>query len=140
MSSLQITLGESGSEQHRFISYLAGVPATSDPSSTGSATWEGAAVATIKADRTFILGDASITVDFTNTDVDVTLDDWRGLDNQTVSSVSAISYEDLTLTDGAFEGSGNDQVEGRFYGTGHTEVGGFFNTEMVTGAFGGTRQ
>ena len=57
-----------------------------------------------------------------------------------ITGMEAISYEDLTLADGAFEGSGNDQVEGRFYGTEHAEVGGFFNTETVTGAFGGTRQ
>ena len=42
-------------------------------------------------------------------------------------------------TDGRFEGN-VDQIKGYFYGTGHTEVGGFFNTETVTGAFGGTRQ
>ena len=136
----QISAGTSGSEEYRFISYLAGVPATDNPSSTGSATWEGAAVASIKADRTFILGDATVTVNFTDTNVDLMFDDWRGLDNQAVSGMSAISYEDLTLTGGAFEGSGNDQVQGRFYGTDHAEVGGFFNTADVTGAFGGTRE
>ena len=136
----QITVGESGSEQYRFVSYLAGVPNTSNPVSTGSATWEGAAVGSIKADRTFILGEATITVNFTDTNVDLMFDNWRGLDNQVVSGMSAITYNDLMLTNGAFEGSGNEQVQGRFYGTGHTEVGGFFNTMTVTGAFGATRQ
>ena len=140
-SVTHISIGDSDDRQYRFASNLAGIPATQDPSGTGSATWEGVTVATIKANRTFIRGDATIIIpDLANPDVAVTLDDWRNLDNQAVSSVSAISYQDLTLTNGSFEGSGNDQVEGRFYGTGHTEVGGFFNTETVTGAFGGTRQ
>ncbi|MCY4032021.1 MAG: hypothetical protein OXF05_07885, partial [Hyphomicrobiales bacterium] len=136
----QIAIGNT-SPQYRFVSYAVGVPATDNPSAAGgSATWEGSAVASIKADRTFILGDAEITVNFADTNVDLMFDNWRGLDNQAVSGMSAITYEDLTLTDGAFERSGNEQVEGRFYGTGHAEVGGFFNTETVTGAFGGTRQ
>ena len=141
----QIEFGASGSEQYRFISYLAGVPATNNPSASGSetsATWNGTTVASIKADRTFILGDATVTIpDFTNADVDVTLDNWRGLDNQAVSGMSAIIYRDLDLAGGSFvPNNANEQISGRFYGTGHTEVGGFFNTEAVTGAFGGTRQ
>ena len=141
----QITVGASGSEQYRFISYIVGVPSGTNPSATGSetsATWEGATVATIKADRTFILGDATVTIpDFTNADVDVTLGNWRGLDNQAVSGMSTIIYRDLDLAGGSFvPNNANEQISGRFYGTGHTEVGGFFNTETVTGAFGGTRQ
>ena len=135
----QIEIGET-TPVYRFISHAAGVPTGSDPSSTGSATWEGAVVASIKADRTFILGDAEITVNFMDSNVDLMFDDWRGLDNQAVSGMSAITYNDLALSSGSFTGSGNEQVQGRFYGTAHTEVGGFFNTETVTGAFGGTRQ
>ena len=139
-STTQISIGASGSQEYRFIAQSVGVPTGSNPSSTGSATWEGATVATMKADRTFILGDAEITVNFTDTNVDLMFDNWRGLDNQAVSGMSAITYNDLALSSGSFTGSGNEQVQGRFYGTAHTEVGGFFNTETVTGAFGGTRQ
>ena len=140
----RVQTGTSGSEQHRFISYTVGVPATDNPTTTGSqtspATWEGAVVATIKADRTFILGDAEITVNFMDMNVDLVFDEWRGLDNQAISGMSAITYSDLALSSGSFTGSGNEQVQGRFYGNSHEEVGGFFNTETVTGAFGGTRQ
>ena len=67
-------------------------------------------------------------------------DNWRGLDNQAVSGMSAITYEDLDLTSGSFTSSKSaEQVQGRFYAN-HNEVGGFFNTATVTGAFGGTRQ
>ena len=136
----QLSLGVSGSEEYRFISYLVGVPATDNPSSTGSATWEGAAVASIKANRNFILSNAEITVDFTDTTVDLEFGNWRNLSNRALSSMDAITYDNLTLTDGAFEGFGGEQVEGRFYGTDHAEVGGFFNTMDVTSAFGGRRQ
>ena len=142
----QIAVGASGNEreQYRFISYSVGVISGSAPSATGtetSATWEGATVATVKADRTFMLGDAGITVNFTDTDVDLMFDNWRGLDNQAVSGMSAITYQNLTLntTNGSFR-STDRQVQGIFYGTGHTEVGGYFNTMSVAGAFGGTRQ
>ena len=137
----QLAFVETGqsSEQYRFISYAVGVPATSNPT-TGTTTWEGAAVGSIKADRTFILGDAEITVDFTNSNVDLEFDNWRNLDNQELSSMQPITYNDLALSSGSFTGSGNEQVQGRFYGNSHEEVGGWFNTETLTGAFGGTRQ
>ena len=137
----QIQIGETN-PVYRFISHNAGVPATDNPSAAGgSATWEGSAVASIKADRTFILGDAEITVNFTDTNVDLMFDEWRGLDNQELSSMQPITYNDLTLANGSFTSSvNNEQVQGRFYGTNHNEVGGFFNTMDVTGAFGGTRQ
>ena len=141
----QIEVGESGSEQYRFVSYLVGVPSGSNPSSTGSetsATWEGAAVGSIKADRTFILGEATVTVPtLGGSQVDVMLDNWRNLNNEAVSVDVPEFIIPITGTDGTFNRDTNlYQVEGRFYGTGHTEVGGFFNTPTVTGAFGGTRQ
>ena len=140
----QIEFGATGSEEYRFVSYTVGIPSGSNPTTTGSqttpATWDGVAVASIKADRTFILGDAEITVNFMDSNVDLMFDDWRGLDNQAVSGMSAITYNDLALSSGSFTGSGNEQVSGRFYGADHAEVGGFFNSRTVTGAFGGTRQ
>ena len=75
-------------------------------------------------------------------------DNWHMLPNMDsmvegdeITGMVAITYEDLMLTSGAFESSGNgNQAEGRFFGTNHNGVGGFFNTPDVTGAFGGTRQ
>ena len=143
----QIEVGESGNEQYRFGAYHVGVPNTSNPTATESeatsATWAGVTVATIKTDRTFIRGDATITIpDLANADVDLEFDNWRNLDNQQLSSMQAISYEDLMLTRGRFSlvSTGQVEVRGQFYGTGHMEVGGYFNTMDVTGAFGGTRQ
>ena len=140
-ATMQTAIGESN-PSYQFWSYSIGDSAGSNPAGTGEATWEGATVASIKATRTFIQGDATITIpDLANADVDLEFDNWRNIaSGRAASSVSAITYTDLTLTDGSFTGSGNEQVQGRFYGTDHNEVGGFFNTETVTGAFGGTKQ
>ncbi len=131
-------------EDYRFVSHTSGVPSNSRPSATGtetSATWEGVTVASIKADREFIRGDATITIsDLTNADVNLRFDNWHDLDNEELSTMPAITYDNLTLTNGSFGGSSPDQVFGHFYGTDHNEVGGYFNTMDVTGAFGGTRQ
>ena len=146
----QITVGASGSEQYRFISYNAGIRSNSNPEATGmetSATWEGATVASIKDTRTFIRGDATITVTFADSDVDLMFDNWRNLDNEELSSMEPIAYSNLMLIGGSSGGrfllrnsDGQPEVFGRFYGTGHEEVGGWFNTRTVTEAFGGTRQ
>ena len=119
--TVQMSLGTSGSEERRFVSYIIGIHATSKPTATGSetdtATWEGATVATIKADRTFILGDATITIpDLANADVNVMLDNWQMTNGEEISDMAAISYEDLTLTNGSFTSSAsNEQISGQFF-------------------------
>ena len=141
--TIQTSVGASGSEQYRFISYTIGIPATDNPSATGSetsATWGGAAVATVKENRRFLRGEATITIpDLTDADVDLMFDNWHTVTGQEVSSMPAITYQDLPLTSGAFASSDN-KVQGRFYGTDHNEVGGIFYDDDISGAFGGTRQ
>ena len=56
-------------------------------------------VATIKAGREFIFGDATITVNFTDTDADLEFDSWRNLDNP-LSTIVLITYEDAELGNG----------------------------------------
>ena len=145
---IQIAIGETNT-QHQFISYGAGIydaDTAINPTATGtettSARWEGATVASIKASREFIFGDATVTVNFTDTNVDLEFGNRRNLDNQEISNMELITYEDAELGQGRFSLIKNNNTEafGRFYGTGYTEVGGWFNTIEVTGAFGGTRQ
>jgi len=51
------------------------------------------------------------------------------------------TWEDLSLTDGAFQsGSSTNRVQGRFYGPNHEEVGGAFERNQVLDAFGAARQ
>ena len=142
----QIQVGETNPE-YRFVNHIVGAPSGSNPGATGtetSATWEGSAVATVKADRTFILGDATITVPFFSSgiiSVDIMLDNWRNLDNQAVSNVNVPLMVGIGM-DGTFERESTNtfEVHGQFYGTGHEEVGGWFNTPEVTGAFGAVRE
>ncbi len=138
----QITIGESSDREYRFMAHSTGVPVGSNPTGTGEATWEGAAVASVKTTRAFARGNATITIsDLASPTVDLMFENWRTINNQAVAGISAISFEGLAVTDGSFTSStNNEEVSGQFYGTGHTEVGGFFNTRTVTGAFGGTRQ
>ena len=142
----QVAIGASGSEQYRFIPYHIGVNSDSNPVAMGSetsATWEGATVASIKESGTFIRGDATVIIpDLANVRVNLEFDNWRSLDGQTISNLSEITYENLrTGGSGSFANDGVDElVRGRFYGTDHSEVGGYFNTMDVIGAFGGKRQ
>ena len=59
---------------------------------------------------------------------------WNGLSISTAGTFSATT---ATLHSGV---SIDADIEGTFYGTGHTEVGGTFNRNNIIGAFGGTRR
>ena len=49
----------------------------------------------------------------------------------------SIVWTDLAVNEGAFaSGEDGDRIEGRFYGAGHEEVGGQFERQGLTGAFG----
>ena len=139
----QIEFGATGSEQYRFISYNAGVPTGSDPSGTGQVRWEGAAVGTVRADRTFVQGDATITIaDLANPTVEVLLEDLRDINDPEGSDEHNFRFRGVSLNgNGGFDSlSGSVKLQGRFYGEDHAEVGGWFSGERVTGAFGGTKQ
>ena len=139
----RIQIGETN-PVYRFINHAVGVPSGSNPSGTGSATWEGSTVATRKADRVFFHGDAMVTIaDFSNMEAEVTLGFLRDINNPEMSNTHRFTFSNATISsDGSFkqDGASGSIVEGRFYGTGHTEVGGWFNNEDFTGAFAGTRQ
>ncbi len=126
-------------EIHRFVPYTLGVVSGSHPTS-GTAIWRGGAIASVKDDRTFIRGNATVTVDFTDTDVDVLLDGWHGTDGAPMPSIGAVSYMDMDIvSQGRFYGTLPEQFAGRFYGSDHGEVGGVFNTPALNGAFGAVR-
>ena len=149
----QVSVGETGSQEHRFIPYTIGTHARTRPSPTGnetSATWEGNTVASAKTNATFILGDAKIDIDdLANPDVDLMLDNWRMINGQVASDVPAISFDNMEIRlSGVFglhdQDNNNNQVNGAvsgyFQGSDHNSVIGIFNTEDVVGTFGGVRQ
>lgn len=121
----------------------------SNPSeSTGmTATWTGvmAGVDMSAANReNFIHGEAMATVDFVNSDMDLTFSNLVDLnDANRNSALNGMdwTWEDLSLTNGAFQsGSSTNQIQGQFYGPNHEEVGGTFERNQVLGAFGAARE
>ena len=166
----QISIGESGREQYRLYSHYLHhsdhccslEPA---PSGTGSAIWEGAAVASIKDaaaiedDWSFIRGDATIDIDdLANPDVDLRFDNWHLINGRAVSLPAVIfdgaelgrgnyyhesCHPDCTgkITTGGFILQESKRyVVGSFHGANQRGVGGAFETEMLQGAFGAVRQ
>ena len=171
-ATIQMSIGDSGvssRDRYRFVSYyLRGSGDSTAPSGTGSATWEGAAVASIKDivsikdGWSFIRGDATIDIDdLANPDVDLRFDNWKTIDGREVSLL-ATTFDNVPLTErqgydydtqtyfkdgyyGSFkERVGTEgyryRVEGWFHGENGREVGGIFNTETLSGAFGAVRQ
>ena len=75
------------------------------------------------------------------TPVVVELENLRDINDPEALQTRSFTFRDLSLDgNGVFKQTRLIQVEGRFYGTGHEEVGGWFNGDEVTGAFGGTRR
>ena len=150
--TIRVKVGESGSEQHLFTSYYTwDWDEGTRPSGTGSATWEGAAVASIKDVAaiidgwSFIRGDATIDIDdLANPDVDLRFDNWKTIDGREVS-LPATTFENISLRfDGrGFELRGGEttgRAEGWFHGENANKVSGHFQDDTLAGAFGAVRQ
>ena len=171
-TTTQVSIGESGREQYRLFSQYHN---HSDlccgrgpiPSGTGSAIWEGVAVASIKDaaaiedDWAFIRGDATVDIDdLENPDVDLRFDNWHLINGRELSLPAVIfdgaefqgaysGYYDETcypdcggrVVAGRFElVESSKGVAGTFHGVNQRSVGGVFETETLAGAFGAVRQ
>lgn len=155
--SIQLSIGESGGKEYLFTSYYLGNRGQDDmtPSGTGSATWEGAAVASIKNATAiedgwgFVRGEATIGIeDLANPEVDLRFDNWHTINGREVS-LPATTFDNIPLGEGSsfFSPSRPDtstaldrMVKGEFHGDNHKHVGGTFYTETLSGAFGAVRQ
>ena len=112
---------------------------------SGSATWRGAMIGTdVKPGATFgnrVAGEASLTIEaLENPTLDVA---FTGIvDLETTTSRNDLRWNGLSVSQaGTFRsGSGDDTIEGTFYGPGHAEVGGVFERDSISGAFGAARQ
>ena len=115
--------------------YVFGEATGTNPTGFGSATWRG--VAEAAPTGSFIgrrQGTATITIpDLLAPRVGVEI---------TVGGRTVGSWANLPLRDGAFAGGTprRNRVEGAFYGSGHEETYGLFDTDAYVGAFGATRQ
>ena len=124
------------------LSYSVGQATGTNPVS-GAASWTGVMVgADVSALTTrghVIQGDAEITVDFSNTNVDVAFTNIYDLDAGTLHG--DMEWSGIPMANGAFgAGSDGNSIEGRFHGPAHEEVGGIFERNLILGAFGARRE
>ncbi len=111
----------------------------------GNATWEGVMIGgRIGETADFgdpLRGDATLTYDFGNADMDVAFTNIRSIRAVEVpATYPNMTWQNLPVRDGRFGGGFDDPtIEGRFYGPNHEEVGGIFQRNRIVGAFGGKR-
>ena len=118
------------------VPFVLGDAAGTNPDSIGGATWTG--IAEIVSTRTFMRreGTATLTIpDLLQPTVNVGID----IDENPIGKPG---WSGMPLVDGRFSfgTAGLDYLEGDFYGVGHSEAYGVFDTETFTGAFGAKRQ
>ncbi len=121
------------------ISY--GEESGSKPTGTGVANWNGPAVGVHKDSGDVIQGHAGMTIlnVATESSVDINFINLRNLSNG--DSIDNMGWINVPIgMDGTFSSTTSGDIDGVFYGMGHTEVGGTFNRDGIIGAFGGTRE
>ena len=111
----------------------------------GNATWEGVMIGGRIGETVGfgdpVRGDATLTFDFADADLDVAFTNIQSLRAVEVpATYPDMTWENLAVRDGRF-GGGFDEptIEGRFYGPNHEEVGGIFQRNRIVGAFGAQR-
>lgn len=112
------------------------------PTGTGTANWNGSMVGMNKASKDLIQGNADISIDFSSNSTNISSIMFSKVFNITTgNSVTSMDWENVPIrANGTFTSTTGGDIEGTFYGTGHTEIGGIFNRNDILGAFGATRQ
>ncbi|MYC26987.1 MAG: transferrin-binding protein-like solute binding protein [Nitrospira sp. SB0662_bin_26] len=116
--------------------------ATGTTPAFGNATWTGTMVGgdtSLTAYRgNRIMGDATLTFDLSQSDIDVTFTNIRDIDAGRPHGL--ITWQNIPVTSGSFSrGFIGNSIDGRFYGPNHEEVGGIFERNQIAGSFGAKR-
>ena len=117
--------------------------ATGTTPAFGNATWTGTMVGgdtSSTANRgKRIQGDATLTFDLSQRDLDVAFTNIRDIDAG--RQHRNIAWQNIPVTSGSFASdiSFGNSIDGRFYGPNHEEVGGVFERNQIAGAFGAKR-
>ena len=108
------------------------------PTESGGAVWNGAMVGIDRGNGERIEGDAAIDIDdFDRPDVDIA---FTSIEDSGGRARADLTWQNIPVVQGAFRARGMaGSIEGRFYGSGHEEVGGIFEHDQLLGAFGGSR-
>ncbi|MYG46348.1 MAG: hypothetical protein F4157_03010 [Synechococcus sp. SB0675_bin_6] len=117
--------------------WVAGDATATNPTGSGSASWQGIAEAVRTDDLQRLMGTAILRIPdlaVPRLNADITLKD-HGTD-------VALQWQAVQLTNGSFQQGtpGQKHLHGRFHGPGHSEAWGVFDTQHYVGAFGTTRQ
>ncbi len=116
--------------------------ATGTTPAFGNATWTGTMVGgdtSSTANRgNRIQGDATLTFDLSQRDLDVAFTNIRDIDAR--RQHGNIAWQNIPVLSGSFStGLDGNSIDGRFYGPNHEEVGGIFERNQIIGAFGAKR-
>ncbi len=109
-----------------------------------NATWNGVMAGgdvsdSISLQGNVIQGDATINLDFSESNVDVSFTNIYDLNTR--RQRNDMNWMDIPAADGTFgEGFGANQIYGQFYGPSHEEVGGVFERDNIVGAFGAKKE
>ena len=112
-------------------------PATT-PLPAGGAAWKGALVGMDTQAGKPLEGDALIEIsDFARLSVDIAL---TSIEDAQGRARADLHWAGIPVVEGAFRSrETTGSIEGRFYGSDHSEVGGIFESGQLIGAFGASR-
>ena len=106
---------------------------------SGSASWVGVVVAADLGRGEGHQGDATLTADFAAGDLDVAFTNMH--DVETGAARASIHFSGVPMAgEGFAQRTAGRRIEGTFYGAGHVEAGGIFESGSAIGAFGAKRQ
>ena len=124
------------------VAYSFGNDSGTNPTGTGSATWNGVMVGATSNPDNIIQGDAEVEIRDLSASSPVVFIEFTNIRNLgTRAIVQSMGWASLSLSDGGFSHTHNQtgSIEGTFYGRTHNEVGGIFDRNDITGAFGAAR-
>ena len=145
-SAFGVEYGRIDSGQLRGTELAAGSSLGNDTGTrpTGNATWNGIMVGGTRVNGTAqaIQGDARVVYNLSRNTLDAAFSRIYNLDTRQLHLAPSMSWNGVQVrNDGSFHGSisTSNEIQGRFYGPGHTEVGGVFEHPTAIGAFGAKR-
>ena len=132
------------SESSIIVGFSYGEASGSRPTAPGNnnAEWRGSVVGIEKNSGDVIQGDVDMTIQNVATNAFINNIGFTSLVNlNSRVVVSDMNWNQIPMTnEGTFSSTTGGDIDGSFYGSRHTEVGGTFNRDGVVGAFGGVRQ
>ncbi len=141
-----LTINDGSSESSLLVGVSYGDATGSRPTGTIAAQYDGPVVGVEKSSGDVIQGILNISISGSSLQTSggsptVTLVEFQNLANiNDGTRLTTMSWLAIPITtDGTFSSTTGGDIDGAFFGSGHTEVGGTFNRDGIIGAFGGMR-